>query len=164
MTGGPVPTLVRVPRVPRWPSWAIAVTGAWLGLVALARVAAPDAVLCTFRRITGVPCPGCGATRAVAALAQGEIAHAFALNPLFLAALLLLASLLALRLLAGVAPRLRPSRAALLIAAALVVVNWAYVIRADRPARPADPAAAQRRDAPAPAAPGSSLPGGTSGG
>jgi predicted acyltransferase len=84
------------------------------------------------------------------------------MNPLFVAALLLFVSLMAMRLLAGVAPRLRPGRAALLLAAALVVANWAYVIRTDHPDRPA----AQRRDAPAPApaAQGGSLPSGTSGG
>jgi hypothetical protein len=161
-----VPAFVRVPRVPRWPLWAVAVTGAWLGLVGLARVVAPHAALCTLRRITGVPCPGCGATRAVAALAQWDVLRAFAMNPIFVAALLLFVSLMAMRLLAGVAPRLRPGRAALLLAAALVVANWAYVIRTDHPTRPVDPAAAQRRDAPAPApaAQGGSLPSGTSGG
>ncbi len=158
----PVLTLVRVPRLPRWPSWAVAVTGLWLGLVALTRVVAPDAVLCTFRRVTGEPCPGCGTTRGVAALAKGEIGPAFAHNPLVLATLVLVVGLLVLRLVAGVAPRLRIGRAALLLTAVLVVANWAYVIHVDRPPGPIGPppapAGAQEGDASAPAAPQGPLP------
>jgi hypothetical protein len=52
----------------------------------LARFAAPIFDLlpaCTFRAVVGLPCPTCGATRAGLALAQGELAAAFAFNPLF---------------------------------------------------------------------------------
>ena len=37
---------------------------------------------CVFKGITGVPCPTCGATRSVLLLSQGDIAAAFAMNPL----------------------------------------------------------------------------------
>jgi hypothetical protein len=37
---------------------------------------------CVFKRITGVPCPTCGATRSVLLLSQGDIGNAFSMNPL----------------------------------------------------------------------------------
>lgn len=51
----------------------------------LARFAAPLFKLlpaCTFRQVTGVPCPSCGATRAGLALAQGDLMVALSYNPL----------------------------------------------------------------------------------
>lgn len=51
----------------------------------LARFAAPLFKLlpaCTFRQVTGVPCPSCGATRAGLALAQGDLMLALSYNPL----------------------------------------------------------------------------------
>jgi len=38
---------------------------------------------CMFRLVTGLHCPGCGATRCVAALLHGDLQQAFAYNPLF---------------------------------------------------------------------------------
>ncbi len=38
--------------------------------------------LCPLRRTTGVPCPFCGMTTGVLALARGDVAAAFAANPL----------------------------------------------------------------------------------
>ncbi len=40
---------------------------------------APD---CTFRALTGLPCPTCGSTRSVMLLSRGQILPAFSLNPL----------------------------------------------------------------------------------
>ncbi len=37
--------------------------------------------LCAFRQLSGQPCPLCGGTHACAALAQGDIAQAWAANP-----------------------------------------------------------------------------------
>lgn len=37
---------------------------------------------CAFRRLTGFPCPTCGATHALVYLAQGEALAAFSSNPL----------------------------------------------------------------------------------
>jgi len=39
-------------------------------------------VLCPFRRLTGLPCPGCGMTRSFVAVAHGDIGSAFAYNRL----------------------------------------------------------------------------------
>jgi hypothetical protein len=41
-----------------------------------------EIVLCLFRRITGLACPGCGLTRAFVALARGDLAAAIAFHPL----------------------------------------------------------------------------------
>lgn len=38
---------------------------------------------CGFRKLTGLDCPGCGGLRAVHQLLHGQVAAAFALNPLF---------------------------------------------------------------------------------
>lgn len=37
---------------------------------------------CPLASIAGIPCPGCGLTRATLALAHGDVQHAFALHPL----------------------------------------------------------------------------------
>jgi hypothetical protein len=44
--------------------------------------AASGPVLCPFRRITGMPCPGCGMTRSFVALAHGDLGAALASNRL----------------------------------------------------------------------------------
>lgn len=46
-------------------------------------------VLCAFRGVTGLPCPGCGLTRSFCAMGKGELARAFefhALGPALFAA------------------------------------------------------------------------------
>lgn len=49
---------------------------------------------CVFHLVTGLHCPGCGLTRALHALAHGEVARAWSMHPLLLAALPLLAVML----------------------------------------------------------------------
>ena len=39
-------------------------------------------VLCPMRRLTAIPCPGCGLTRALGVLARGHVADALTLHPL----------------------------------------------------------------------------------
>jgi hypothetical protein len=39
-------------------------------------------ILCAFRRLTGLPCMGCGLTRSFCAIAKGEVARAAAFHPL----------------------------------------------------------------------------------
>lgn len=54
---------------------------------------ADSPILCPLLAFSGIPCPTCGATRALAALATGDLPAALALNPLIAvtAGLLLLA-------------------------------------------------------------------------
>lgn len=37
--------------------------------------------LCTFKRVTGLDCPGCGLTRSFISLGHGDLARAWAYNP-----------------------------------------------------------------------------------
>lgn len=69
-----------------------------LGGVAVLRALDPNAGglwPCAFHAITGLHCPGCGLTRALHALVHGDIARAWAMNPLAMIALPLLAMMLA---------------------------------------------------------------------
>jgi hypothetical protein len=58
----------------------------WLNVallfLAAAAVALTDIWSCPFALVTGVPCPGCGMTRASLALLHGDLAAAFRLQPL----------------------------------------------------------------------------------
>lgn len=57
--------------------------------------APPDALiqeqtLCVLRNVTGVPCPSCGSTRAVKAIASGDVVSGFLMNPLIISVLAVL--------------------------------------------------------------------------
>ncbi|WP_246149934.1 DUF2752 domain-containing protein [Arenimonas fontis] len=58
---------------------------------------APGSLLppCAFEWLTGLYCPGCGATRALHALAHGDPARALAMNPLLVLSLPAIALMLA---------------------------------------------------------------------
>lgn len=113
-----------------------AVALACLALAPLADRLAALSQGCAFRSLTGVPCPSCGATRAVLELAHGSPWTALATNPLVTLVLLLfgLGGLVAL-VLALVdrplpeLPRRLPA-ALRLAAVALLAANWIYLIEA----------------------------------
>lgn len=62
----------------------------WVGGIVLAVVTAVwlsalgpgETTICLVRNWTGVPCPGCGVTRAIEAMLRGSYAEAFILHPL----------------------------------------------------------------------------------
>jgi hypothetical protein len=110
--------------------------GLWLALVAsivaMEQATGNEVVVCWFRALTGAPCPTCGSTRALLALTKGRVLESFAHNPLVVLAAILGAAWLAARV--GLGRRLtvtfgvRGRKLAWLLAAALFVANWAYVI------------------------------------
>ncbi|GLH74950.1 hypothetical protein GETHLI_34520 [Geothrix limicola] len=57
-------------------------------VLALSRLLPPDGLpsfggldICAFHAVTGLPCPGCGLTRAFVALAHGQVHEAWTLHP-----------------------------------------------------------------------------------
>ena len=121
-------------REPLW--WLLAM----LGAAAIARVAMQwnlPLPACGFKRLTGVPCPFCGGTRALRSAAEFDLGTAFQFNPLvFLAggAVILWFGLwLSDRFLAKpVQPRIKAQLERWpvgWIAGGLVLANWAYLIR-----------------------------------
>ncbi len=86
---------------------------------------------CPFKRVTGIPCPGCGMTRAVRLVLQGDVAGATALHPLVWLALALGVGFVALEARAYVRERrwglaLRPlwTRVVAFAALGLLVLVW----------------------------------------
>lgn len=67
------------PKTALYPGRALALAAA---LVAVAAVLASGVIPCAFASMTGLPCPACGSTRAVRALARGDLAGVLATNPL----------------------------------------------------------------------------------
>ena len=128
---------VRTSRIPRWPMWAVALMVLWLvlqGVTAYLSVrAGRHVVTCPLKRLTGVPCPTCGATRGAMRLARGEVFGALSCNPLLFAVLSILVILLSIRLISARTLRLAMTRAERRVAWAvctiLLLANWAYVIR-----------------------------------
>jgi hypothetical protein len=93
--------------------------------------------ICVFHELTGIACPGCGATRCVRNVIRGDFAAAFLMNPLIFTAGVFLAlydayaaTVLALRL-----PRLRFDSIPTWLGAtarfgipALILLNWGWLV------------------------------------
>jgi hypothetical protein len=112
---------------------AIGVLGA--AAVAVLHLDRVPILICLFRASTGIPCLTCGATRAAALLAGGDLAGAFAMNPLATAGALALvpwglADLALLPRGRALAVEMAPSAAwvARGLAVAAVLANWGYLI------------------------------------
>ncbi|MEM7676650.1 MAG: DUF2752 domain-containing protein [Myxococcota bacterium] len=112
-------------KFPRGWSTGLAAIVAVVGVGLLARGYDGPGLPCVFHYITGYPCPGCGSTRAVRALAYGRLAEAFWLNPLFVVALLGTAAWLGWTWWSG-----RPARFRwpLWTAVVAVLLNWSYLL------------------------------------
>lgn len=95
---------------------------------------APHLRACTFRKLTGFPCPTCGTTRTALALLDFDLGAAFAVNPLAMLAgvVFIFGGLAALvwALLRGPTPTLswRWSRRWTMATVAVILINWAYLI------------------------------------
>ncbi|WP_442889276.1 DUF2752 domain-containing protein [Congregicoccus parvus] len=96
---------------------------------------------CGWAAATGTPCPACGGTRALAALAEFDLVGALMLNPLFAALAALVALAFPLAVVDAVANRGRATswlaayargRRGLVWAAALLALNWAALLVLDR--------------------------------
>jgi len=85
---------------------------------------------CTFYRVTGWYCPGCGMTRAMHALLHGRVAAAFGHNPLLMAVLPVVAAGAGLDVLGWIrgperpTPRLRPSPRVVIGFVVVVMAYW----------------------------------------
>jgi len=97
-------------------------------------------VACPLRALTGVPCPTCFGTRAMLAVVGGRWDEAMRLNPLVAAGGISLLALVPVAGLIGLFGLPRPcfstralTRAAW-AAAALTVLNWAYLVVVHYPA------------------------------
>lgn len=96
-------------------------------------------VFCTFKQLTGLPCPTCGGTRALGRLAALDLQGAFAMNPLAVTlagvvALWAVSDLVLLPRRQSLRIEIRkdlamPVRVTVLLVALL---NWAYLVLAGR--------------------------------
>ncbi len=133
---------MRIERAGGWPGvplWAVALVACQVVLVAAAHgISRGDAVLCTFRRLTGYPCPGCGTTRVGLGVLRGDIAGALAANPLVFVICAAAVLLLALRIVFRTRVVWITSRAAERYVAAAIVLtvaaNWLYLLARQRSA------------------------------
>ena len=145
MTGAPprspLLSIERSTRVPRlhpgtWVAIGLyaMILFAWEAYLLFAEPAAEGTVrtLCGIRTATGVPCPGCGSTRAVKSAMALDPVAAFAHNPLVFLGGSLLVLVLLLRLATGRAPRIRCSARGWTVIAVvlgvLVALNWVWVL------------------------------------
>ncbi|MEI7529874.1 MAG: DUF2752 domain-containing protein [Elusimicrobiota bacterium] len=107
-------------RVAAWVVLAATFLSGLLHLAGYSLVTAlPKAVLCPFKALTGLPCPGCGMTHAFLALGRLDFAGAYAENPLVFP----LAALMALYVI-GRVPRAVRSGKTVNLALLGVLVFW----------------------------------------
>jgi len=70
-------------RVAAWAVLAAAMLSGFLRLAGYSLLSAlPNAILCPFKALTGLPCPGCGITHAFLLLGRLDLTGAYAANPL----------------------------------------------------------------------------------
>jgi hypothetical protein len=96
---------------------------------------------CLFHKITGIPCPTCGFTRAFRLMARLRLSDGFLMNPLaaLVFAFMVVFVVYAAVVLAFRTPRIRfhlngrrELNIARVLVAVVVISNWAYIIAAGR--------------------------------
>ncbi len=128
--------VVQVCRCPPWPLWAVSIVLVWMGLGAAAVVLIAHldrpVELCLIKRFTGIACPTCGFTRGVLAVLQGHVVRVWLYNPLLFSVLGLFFAATAVRVIFARSLRVyltsTERRIAWILAFALLLVNWAYII------------------------------------
>lgn len=91
---------------------------------------------CVWKGLTGIPCPTCGATRALVLLAHGDIAQALIMHPLVALGVIGSIALFCYDLLTLLIPLPRPAlllthaekRRAPIIAVAGLALLWSYIV------------------------------------
>lgn len=120
--------------------WAAIAAGAYLAVIAAVMLLSVHTgrpvSLCLFKRLTHLPCPTCGSSRAVLALLHGRVVQAWLYNPLVVTAGWAGLVILAVRAVTGRWPKLTLSKTAkryLWVALAVAAAaNWAWVVAAGR--------------------------------
>ena len=80
--------------------------------------------ICLFNAICGIPCPGCGLTRAAVLALQGRFAESFAMHPLLFPAL----AVLAFMMIHSIILKKKPSRLFYLIITLCLIVFLGFYI------------------------------------
>ena len=130
------PRIERIDKLSAPSPWFVIAYLAWAALIVgvhlVNTLTERELIICTLRRITSIPCPTCGSTRAVESALQGDLLTAFSYNPLVMVLLLLGGAALALRYLGkrrivlGLSGRER--FVAWLVMLVAVSLNWWHVI------------------------------------
>jgi hypothetical protein len=115
---------------------AVVLAAAWT-LVVMVSVVMPRAAsgvttMCAFKRVTGVPCATCGSTRAVGALAAGDVVGALMLNPWVTVVMVGVPVWMAARRTRESVWAWTHARAVWVVMGVGLAVNWAYVVMVDR--------------------------------
>ncbi|GAA4688149.1 DUF2752 domain-containing protein [Nocardioides nanhaiensis] len=111
-------------------AWVAGTGVAAIGVAALLSPATIDdgPVLCPFRAVTGLPCPGCGLTRSWVQLVHGDPAASFAAHPFGAVLMALVLALAAVVLLAAMRRRPLPDFEGLVRRPWLVVLLGGWLV------------------------------------
>jgi hypothetical protein len=117
--------------------WAPALAGAVWALLVVASVVMPRGTagvttMCAFKRVTGVPCATCGSTRAVGALASGDVVGALMLNPWVTVVMVGVPVWMLARRTRESVWAWTHARAVWVVMGVGLAVNWAYVVMVER--------------------------------
>jgi hypothetical protein len=127
-------------RWPVVPLWAVGFVVLWASVVILARVVAwrtgARLDLCLFHRLTGHPCPTCGTTRGLLAMARGAWRESFAWNPLTMMGAVIGSLAVAGRVVTAKTLEFqltsRERRLLLTVGLVLLGINWIWLIYSQR--------------------------------